>query len=162
MKKEKQIKENDVFNFRYKEEIVEQIKEPYWCFDGQLIARKYKGKILLVDTYWASENKQFTPKEAKEMGELTFKCNLNDIKKCSECDLVYYADKDIFNLSHQHGCYKDFYIKKDAKRNKEKMLTELHERMEKAKRDLEKIGREIESLSGKITKIKSGELGIYI
>jgi len=69
MKTLKQIKEFDVFDFRYKPEIEEDMFEPYHCFDGQLIAKKDdKGGIYLEDTYWSSGGKIFTLQEAQKGG----------------------------------------------------------------------------------------------
>lgn len=50
-----QFRENDVFNFRYKPEEAKKRFEPYHCFDGTLVVKKYSDdKIYLVDTYWSS------------------------------------------------------------------------------------------------------------
>ena len=69
-----QFKENDVFNFRYKPEEAKKRFEPYHCFDGTLVVKKYSdGKILLVDTYWSGgDSRTFTPEKAMSQGELTF------------------------------------------------------------------------------------------
>ena len=76
-----QFNENDVFDFRYKPEEVKKRFEPYHCFDGTLVVKKYSdGKIFLVDTYWGGgDSRTFTPEKAIEQGELTFLCNLDEM-----------------------------------------------------------------------------------
>ena len=51
------IKLNDVYRFRYREEMIKCKFEPYWCFDSQLIVTQNKKReLFLVDTYWGFGN----------------------------------------------------------------------------------------------------------
>src|SRR6478609_2919716 len=56
-----QLRENDVFNFRYKPDEAKKRFEPY----GTLVVKKYgEDKLYLVDTYWGSgDSRTFTPDE---------------------------------------------------------------------------------------------------
>ena len=157
------IKELDVFHFRYKPKIAETMSYPDHCFDGQLIAKKnQKGEIYLEDTYWSSGDKCFTPKEAKEKGILTFYCNLNEVEEIGEGSQDYYADEDIFNLSHQHGCYRKFAVRKDAQRNKEKMLSVINERIREAKRKIEWLLEDLERYSVTRHEIEKDNLDVWL
>lgn len=161
----KTIKEGDVYKFMYSEEYRKKLYDSNWCFDGQLVARKYHdGKILLVDTYWGggSERHYGTYEEWEKKGELTFYVNLTDTEKNTEDCERYYVQEDIFNLSHQHGCYKDIRIRKGAKRNKEVMLETINEKIQQTHRDMESKARTLEMLSATRAKIEAGDLTQYI
>ncbi|WP_291566805.1 MULTISPECIES: hypothetical protein [unclassified Clostridium] len=157
------LKLNDVFDFRYNEKWLDKTFEPYHCFDGQLIVKQNRnGELYLEDTYWTSDNKTFTLEQALERGYLKLKCNLNDVEECSKCDLNYYADEDLFDLSCQHGCYKSFYKKKDAKRSKEKMERVLNEKICSIESNIKWENSELRRTKEKLEKLKNGDMNIYI
>ena len=158
------IKEFDVFDFRWFPK-----KEQGWdsrthCFDGQLVAKKYKeGGIKLVDTYWSSNSKYFTLDDVLQKGDLFYRCNLTELENVSSDCSDYYDQKDIFNLSYQSGCYVDWKKRKGAKKSKEVMLESLERKMKKLKWELESTARDIERTAEDRIKIQNGELdGIYI
>lgn len=124
------IKLNDVYSFKYDEEYLKKHKifSPYHCFDGQLIVKDYDGELRLKDTFY-SNSESFTLAELENKGTLTFKCNLDDVVSCNESDKMYYAEGDVIDLSYQHGCYKSFVRKKDAKRSKDVMCREIGKKM---------------------------------
>lgn len=159
----RKLKVNDVYSFTYRPEVAKDKFEPYHCFDGQLIVKQYdSGKFYLEDTYWTSNNRTFTRTEALKQGFLKFKCNLDDVDEIIQCDVIYYEDKDIVNLSHQHGCYKRFVLKKGAKRSKKKMLFAAKKMISDHENKINYSSREIEQLKEKIKKIKSNNLDIYL
>lgn len=159
-----EIKVNDVFAFRYNEEEMETRFSPYHCFDGQLVALKRStGEIYLRDTYWGGgEGRVFTPEEAEMQGELTFKCNLDEVEYIREHEQQYYADEDVINLSHQHQCYKKFAIKKGATRSTEKMITSIQDKIKDAEREKSSAERTIERLSETLKKVEAGDLTVWI
>jgi len=119
------IKEGDVFKFRFNQEYLDKfpLSDPYHCFDGQLVVvTKSDGNLILEDTYWNGNRKKFKLDQLELNGTLTFVCNLNDVDECSESDVRYYNDNDIIDLSYQHGCYKRFVKRRGSKRSKEVML----------------------------------------
>ncbi|MCK9430010.1 MAG: hypothetical protein M0R17_08405 [Candidatus Omnitrophica bacterium] len=152
-----EIKELDYFTFKYNQDYLTN-PFPYHWFDGKLIARKTtSGEIFLEDTYWDyGDNKTFTIEEALEKGVLTFVCNLNDVKEISEYDIVYYADVDIINLSHQHGHYIKYAIRNNVTRSKEKMTTVIIDRIRTAEQKIESCKRNIENWNSKLKEIDNG------
>ena len=135
-----EIKNNDVFHFHPKD----TGEFANWTRENIFVAKvEEDGKVKLFDTYWgigATDNKNYTIKEAKELGKLEYYCNLDEIKKISEYEQVYYADSDIFYLHDQHACSQNcqfYFVKKDAKRDKTKMLETVNELISKAKREIE-------------------------
>ena len=159
----KKIKINDLFEFRYDAEIAKEMFSPYHCFDGQLVVKEREGgELYLEDTYWTTQNKCFTLKEALEVGKLTFICNLDEVETVHKMQFVYYEDKDTFDLSTQHGYSKKYAIKKDAKRSKTKMLKVVNDKIEESKREISSLKRAIELANVNLEEIKTGNLEIYI
>lgn len=157
------MKEDDYYLFRYNAEYIKNTFEPYHCFDGKLIAKKENGRIILVDTYWGStSNRTFTWKEAKTQGSLEFICNLNNVDDLYKGNLIYYSDRDVFDLSSQHGCYEKYAIKRGAQRSKIKMLSVLKQKISDAKSTIGSSEREIQSALENISEIRRGNLDIYI
>lgn len=166
-----ELKVNDVYRFRYNEEEVKARFEPYWCFDGQLYVwlNEYDGKLYLIDTYWDylgsephGDSKCFTLEKLLEQGTLEFICNLDDVEKCSEHEALYYDDTDVFNLSRQKRCYREFYKRKDA----EKSITKIKDILME---DIEYIESKISSLEGdlrwtkeKLASAESGDMNVSI
>lgn len=91
----------------------------YWCcsrigiVDGDYI----------VDTYWgySGSNKIFSKEKALEMLELTYVGNMNDLIEADPKQRAYYLDEDCVDLSHPNSSRGNFYIRKGAKKNLDKM-----------------------------------------
>ena len=158
------LRVNDVYSFRYNAAEIKKRLESYHCFDGQLIAKKRNGKLILEDTYWAhGGNRTFTLAGALREGTLTFKCNLDDVEEIKKHELSYYADEDVFNLSHQHNCYSKYAKRKGAQRNKEKMLAVLTQQIVDEKSKIEHAQRSLVSLNEKLQKLESGDIqGVWL
>jgi len=134
-----EIKLNDVYKFRYHEEVRnKKAFDSYWCFDGKLIVKENKDGLYLQDTYLNSgDDRRFTLNEALKQGILTFICNLDDVEEIGEYNIQYYNDEDVFDLSTQKGCRKKYCIKKGTKRSAEKMKSVLNEKIEDSERKIE-------------------------
>jgi hypothetical protein len=158
------FKLNDVYSFSYNEEFRKNHSgDLYWCFDGQLVVKRKAGdELYLEDTYWISENRKFTLKEAQEKGNLTFKCNLDEVEELNEHNLCYYDDNDIIDLSYQHHCYTRYVLRKGATRSKEKMLSIAKEKIDNAQHKIEYAKGEIKRINETIEKINNGDLNVYL
>lgn len=160
-----EIKLNDVYRFRYNEEWRKKIHDCNWCFDGQLIVRENsKGQLYLEDTYWgrSAENKSFTLEQALERGNLTFICNLDEVESIEPSELCYYDDEDLFDLSHQHNCYKDYYKRIGAEKSYKKMEQVLKARIQKFEHEIKNKESEINWYKDKLKKLQNGDMNIYI
>ena len=160
-----EIREGDVFRFRYNKEEAAKQFEPYHCFDGQLIAlKKQDGTIHLVDTYWMisfdkadMDCRKFTPEQAQEKGELEFKCNLNDIEYISKEKTQYYKDEDVINLTYHRGFKKVFAVMKGTEPDLDSATLALEEKLRQKRDSRDCLNREIESLKEKIGEAKQGK-----
>ena len=153
------VQEGDVYRFSYNAE--SQPFDPHHCFDGQLIARWNGGRMSLEDTYWGfaggSSNRWFYVENAKEKGALTFVCNLSEVVDIEHYNLHYWAREDVFNLSHQHGCYKKFVRRKDALRSKEAMLSHLYGQLQEARQEVNSALSKVERAAKKIQEVETSD-----
>jgi len=167
-----EIKENDVYHFRYNNYESKKRHDPYHCFDGQMVVVKNNdGGLSLLDTYWSSKHNGFktgggysrrkTLEEAFSEGELKFICNLDDVEEINEHDTKYYSNEDVFDLSYQHHCYRFFVKKKGAERNAEKIINGIQDEIENEKYRIKSSERSIERLTETLKKVRSGDLNIY-
>jgi hypothetical protein len=165
------IREGDVFRFRYSDTTKRFM--PYHCFDGQLIAFKQPdGSLLLRDTYWLhacpdfkerSDTRTFTEAEAREQGELAFVCNLGQTDRIEKYALPYYDEADVFDLSHQHGCYPYFALRKGAEKSPDKIRRVIGERIAEARRKIELAEWDIKRMTEFALKVEAGELSeVYL
>lgn len=156
------IKENDYFTFRYDTDSYTGVGDPYWCFDGRLVAKKNKdGSIFLEDTYWGSgNNRTFTVEEVSKLGKIEFVCNLDEVDFIDKHYTHYYDDCDVFNLGHQHNCYSRFAIKRGAKKSKIKMIYVLTAKKDKLINDVVSNNREIERIASDIQELNNPNVNI--
>lgn len=156
------IREGDVYRFSYHPEVLAKFRgDPYWCFDGQVVARK--GRLL--DTYWmgaswseSGDNRVVNPLE----GTLTFVCNLGDVQRIEEWEQRYYADEDVLNLSYQHGCYKRFAVRNGTQRSAAKMQAWLRALATQHRREIEFRVRQLEQIAVQLSKVEAGDTSISI
>ena len=159
-----QFNENDVFNFRYKPEEAKKRFEPYHCFDGTLVVKKYSdGKTYLVDTFWSSgDSRTFTPEKAIEQGELTFLCNLDEMVDIKEWETLYYDDADIVKM-HIHAGYRSrFLIKKGTQRSQTKMLQSIKQKIEDEHSKIRSAENSLKWHNETLKKIEAGDTSVYL
>ena len=155
------MKVNDVYRATWKPSKVKK-SDPHWCFDGQLIvSESLNGELYLYDTYWNNPDKRpYTPERALELFDLTFVCNLNDVKKFNMGDpRKYFKPEDVFDLSYQHGSYRRVRVRKDAKPDPGVMKEALLRNRERAEWEIEALQRELQRIDRDIEKIESGDIG---
>lgn len=158
------IKEGDVFDFRYKENVVGNIFDPYHCFDGILVARKRLNELWLIDTYWSDSenNRRFSLEKALHEGDIKFLCNINEMVGIKEYEKVYFNDEDIVELRIHSGYRTLLLIKKGTPRSQLKMIQSINKNIEDAKRRIRSAESEIERLEENMKKVTNGDTSIYI
>lgn len=163
------IKVGDVFTLELYPETRQNswCNDPYWCFDGQLVA--LENTKFLYDTYWlhnfkysSGNDRRLTVKEAQKLGELKFKCNLNEVEFISEERTKYYNENDVFNLSYQHGGYPRFAVKKGAQRDQKRMEQELERKIEWLGQEISFLERQLDEARNNLAEVRKGNLDVYI
>ena len=160
-----EIKDGDVFRWRYKEDEAYRAKCPngtaYWCMDQQCVAIERNGEIRLVDTYWNGPDPQHirisdsTHFVDTDKVDLEFICNSNDVIGLHSWEVEDYDV--VYNLSWQKGCHKEYATgaeayKRGPSKNAvlkklEKQLQRAHEDLRSAQWSIERINKEIEELN---------------
>lgn len=154
------LREGDVYRFSYSDEARAKWRtDPYWCFDGQVVVRDGQ----LVDTYWGGLKGYGDSRVVKPTdGTLTFVCNLGDVREIQEYERHNYAEADVFNLSSQHWCHKQWFVRKDAGRSAEAMVAWLREESRKTRSDIDLAMRRLERLAEQRIIIERGDTSISI
>ena len=156
------IQEQDVFEFRYKNNNKVGI-DLYHCFDGILVAKGGSdGEIYLEDTFWSSDSRRFTPEQAFAQGELIYICNLDemtDIKKYEKC---YYDDDSIITLSIHKGYRPRYLIKKGTQRSQSKMTQAILQRIEEEHITIRMAEHSLKMLNEKLKKVQDGDVSVYL
>ncbi len=125
---------NDVFSWKYTNK--DGIKDyAYWCKSQICI---YKDGVF-TDTYWgnSNDNKIFTEKDIDTKITLTLLGNFNDYRKAQLFERAWYLDKDCMNLNHANSSRDNFYIRKDAVKNLDKMKRVLKRKLRNLENDIE-------------------------
>jgi hypothetical protein len=106
-----EIKDGDIFRWRYKDETSEDMGayRRYHC--KSQIARDGR----LTDTFWGglSTNISWKYSDALERLDLTHIANFADLDSQQEYMAAYYDDADCVNLNHSNSSKGNFYIRKD-------------------------------------------------
>lgn len=115
----------------------------YWCCSRIGVVRNG----ILIDTYWGENNqhnKTFNRDEAIEKLAIQFAANFSDLKSAQPSDQAYYLDGDCIDLNHPNSTRGNFYIRKDAAKNLNKMTRILNRKKLNLERKLKQIAWEIE------------------
>lgn len=157
------VKIGDVFNFRFKTVDTKPGIDPYWCFDGQLVAElENDGDIILFDTYYSYDRKAWTIEELKSKGELKFRFNTNDVTVVDKHKLNYYDDSDWFDFSYQKHCYKRYVLKNEAIKSKSKMTQVVMDIMKNERSKIDNSIYQLQKYHLMLDKIENGDLDVYI
>lgn len=121
---------------------------PYHCINWTFKVHKYSdGTYAMWDTYWSGVNglhKQLTDENFDKF-ELLF--DLNDVRKISKEDYYDYNEEDRWHIALDSGGYqfsKYYFVRKDAKKNKDIQLERLYRELESLKRRVKLQEEEIE------------------
>ena len=109
----------------------------YHCFNWTFRVRRHEEKFYMVDTYFNDQYIELTDDNFKEF-ELIF--DYNEVKSHSGQNIDDYNECDYWNVAVDSGgiyCGGKYFVKKDAKKNKDKVLERLQYEIERAKSNLE-------------------------
>lgn len=109
----------DHFLWQY-DETVNVGQYSYWCKSRMCI---WDGKYF-KDLFWSMGEGSESYSLPEEGVMLQFIGNINEYEECNEHEMKYYEDSDILNRCHSNhskGWGNCFFIKKGAKRSREKI-----------------------------------------
>jgi hypothetical protein len=124
----------------------------YWGCNWVFTVRKSEDDYMMVDTYWSSESKSFVLTD-ENFDKFKFLFDMNDVRQVSQDFFYDYDEDDRWFVAMDSGGwqYAKCYVKKDAKKNKEKLLSRLNDelaslkwRVEDKEREIARIKEEIE------------------
>lgn len=132
-----EIKDGDVFRWHWNESEFERREESrqagtlYWCMSQICVAQDEDGGITLYDTYWSDRSKRVYPEKV----ELQFLGNLNDFEEVHEREGNYYNDDDIMDLRHPNCSRRNFYVRKGAVKDKDKIRSVIRRKVDRAEQE---------------------------
>lgn len=150
------IKDGDIFHWRFSDEKLHADYLNYWCKSRIFVCRGDR----LVDTYWGGGDNFSAKLDDISRFNLEYIGNFSELEKRESYESEYYDSKDIVNLNHSNSSNGNFYIRKGAKRSKDKILEVLSYKKEQHERDAEYANRRAKEIDEQIKSIKSGELDI--
>lgn len=167
------IKHLDVYRFNWLLDLYAKARpgeDLNWAFDGQLLAVETPIGIVLADTYWGwpvdgriwNDIRTMTPAEALSKGTLELVCNLSDLEPAQACEANNLAPADFFDLSRQHGCYKQYFKRRGAARDQARMREVLTEQIEKTERHLRWQAEDLERMREHLTAVEAGDLSMAV
>lgn len=134
-------KDGDIYRWSWndkeydKKELQRQSGTLYWCCSR---IGRVDGDYL-VDTYWGntSGNTYFSFDDCKDKLELEYIGNMADLVKADPSERMYYLDEDCVDLNHPNSTSGNFYIRKGAKKNLDKMKRVLQRDITRMKKEIE-------------------------
>lgn len=118
------MKNGDIFRWSYNDETLKKMGlhsssgTLYWCCSR--IGVFNDG--YLEDTFWSSStDKCFSVDNIKDKLILEFVANEDDLISSEPRERAYYLDSDCVDLNHPNSTIGNFYLRKGAKKNLEKM-----------------------------------------
>jgi len=146
------MKEGDIFRWQYNHKTLLKMNDgdnggtTYWCKSQIAIVNK---DGLLCDTYWGYSNfdsLRFSSDQVKEKLDLKFIANINDLVKSDIIERAYYLDADCVDLNHPNSTIGNFYIRKGAVKNLEKINRLLDRGIKKVEKEISYQLSQIESM----------------
>lgn len=158
-----QLREGDVYRWSYRDPKANS--RPYGDYHCcSRVAIVHRGR--LCDTYWMigssfSHGRSFGMDDLPAL-ELKHLGNLSDLEKAPEYQSDYYDDADIIDLNHANSTRGNFYLRKGAKRSRDKMLAVARQRFAEAESDFHTARRRMAEIGMTIDRIEAGETDMHI
>ena len=124
--------------------------EPYHCINWifKVFKSEYSGKYYMEDTYWSSDNLQIELNDENyDKFKLLF--DINEVDRISSSDFYDYDENDRWHIALDSGgwTYSNYYfIRKNAKKNKEILLDRLNRELDSLKKEVEWKEQEIKKV----------------
>ncbi len=157
----------DIYYWKWNKEELEKRAEQAKC--GTLYWGRSKIGVInhnnyFLDTYWGPVGtaSDLFPKEAViNMMDLTYVGNMKDLKRVPESNRAYYLDSDCVDLNHSNHPSGNFYIRKSAEKNLDKMKRVMVRYLDKINENIRQLSSEKEEVSRNIGNLTI-DCSIYI
>lgn len=118
------FEEGDIYKWSWNQEQLAYHKHQiqsgtlYWACSkiGIVDSRRH-----LVDTWSSCDPRWFTEEDVYNKLDVVYLGNLAELEKVDSSNRAYYLDEDCIDLNHPNSPSGNFYIKKGAKKNLDKM-----------------------------------------
>ena len=157
------LREGDIYRWRFRDPNTDtRAYGSYHCCS--CIAIVHRG--TLKDTFWQigesfSDGRSFMMEDLPKL-ELTFLGNLSDLVSAKEYEADYYDDADIVDLNHSNRTTGNFYLRKGAKRSRDKMESIARQRFAEAEADFHTARRRMNDIGKIIDRLEAGETVSHI
>lgn len=122
--------------------------DPYHCINWTFRVKKHDGlnKYYMYDTYWATGDGLRVELTDENFDKFELLFDMNDVRKVSPPDFYDYNEEDRWHVALDSGGYyysKHYYVRKDAKKNKNIQLKRLSQELETLKSQVRRKEEEI-------------------
>lgn len=123
---------------------------PYHCCNWTFRVHKYDdGTYAMWDTYWSGADGFHVQLDDEKFDKFTLLFDLDDVKRVNINDFYDYNEEDRWHVALDSAGYqysKYYFVKKDAKKNKEAQLERLHMELQSLKNQVKWKEQEIEDV----------------
>lgn len=159
------MKHNDIYDWKWKDEKVNHIGDPYHCKARKAIFTH--GQLL--DLYWMNIGSSFKKKGWSdsrsgasvidlEHVEVEFVANIDDLIEIPRGSEIYYNKDDVVDLHNLNSFYAPIYLREGAERSKYVMLQYAEYKLQDAISDLKYAERSVEKYRNLIGEIHTKDL----
>lgn len=115
--------------------------DPYHCINWNFKVVKYDNsdKYYMRDTYWSGGDGLRVELTDENFDKFEFLFDMNEVHKVNPPDFWDYDEEDRWHIALDSGGFrfsKHYYVRKDAKKNKEILLERLNRELESLKRQV--------------------------
>ena len=125
--------------------------EPYHCINWtfKITVDEDCNKYYMRDTYWSTGDGFSIELTDENFDKFTLLFDMNDVCKVSPPDFYDYNEEDRWHIALDSGGYRFsnyYYVRKDAKKNKEILLKRLQHELESLKNQVRRKEDEIKKV----------------
>lgn len=132
--------------------------DPYHCINWTFRVEKYENtdgpdKYYMRDTYWSGGSGLSVELTEENFDKFELLFDMNEVHKVNPPDFYDYNEEDRWHIALDSGGYRlsnHYYVRKDAKKNKEVLLERLN-------RELDSLRRQVKWKEEEIEKVKQNK-----
>lgn len=126
---------------------------PYWCKNWTFKVHRYKDKYYMHDTYWSTGDEYPIELTDENFDKFEYLFDGDEIRRVKYSDWIEYPEDDRWRVGLDSGGEK-YYIRKNSKKIKERVI-------ERMKYDIDMMKTDLEYKEKILAKIIRGEITEY-